>query len=194
MMTAGKLLFKQAGQYLRARGFKESKGRPHFDAISTLVLLGFLAAIGLLFMTGGGIYWAYIYAPLTFFLKGKRQGILWTIGFYLLILLILLGHRQGYIPMLAYSWKEIHQIFFSLAGLSFLILLYEIVRERHEFLLEKQSLEFVYKHVELSKEITERKRTEHALKASEARFHKVTEHTADALLVVDQQNYATYFP
>ncbi|GAK60409.1 protein serine phosphatase with GAF(S) sensor(S) [Candidatus Vecturithrix granuli] len=188
MMTAGRLLFKQVGQYLRERGFKESKKRPHFDTISTLVLLGFLMALGLLFMTGGGIYWVYIYPPLAFFLKGKRQGMIWTVCLYILILLILLGYRSGFIPTFAYPWREIQQIFFSLTGLSFLILLYEIVRERHEFLLEKQSLEFVHKHVELSKEISERKRTEQALKESEARFHKVTEHTADALLVVDQQN------
>ncbi len=192
MMTAGKLLFKQIWQYLREQGFKEPTGRPHVDTISTLVLVGCLIALGLLFLIGDGIYWVSIYPPLAFFLKGKRQGIFWTGSLYFLILLILLGYWQGYISIFAYSEREIQQSLLSLTGLSLLIFLYESVRERHECLLEKQSLEFVHKHVELSKEINERKRTEQALKESEARFHNVTEHTADALLVVDQQNVVRF--
>lgn len=196
VMTAGKLLLKQVWYALRKRGIHEPRGWPGFDTIGSLtlglllVVLGFLLTTGLLYRTG--IYWMAVYPPAAFFLKGKRWGTLWITILYFLTISLFLGHSWGYIPLFAYSGTELLSALLSLTALSCLVFLHEVVRENHERLSEAHSLELVRKHAELGKEIAERKRMEEVLQETERRFHKVTDHNVDALLVVDQHSVVRF--
>ena len=195
-MTAGKLLLKQVWYALRKRGIHEPQGGPDFETAGSLALGGLLVLLELFLMTGAlhrtAIYWISVYPPAAFFLKGKRQGLLWLASLYILTVMLFLGHSWGYIPLFPYSRTEILSALLSLTVLSFLVFLYEVVREKHERLAEAHSLELVRKHAELGKEIAERKRTEQILKETERRFHKVTDHNVDALLVVDQHKVVRF--
>lgn len=102
-----------------------------------LALAGFLLALLVMlmvvFLNGGinnkGVFWFFFFPIIAFFLTGRLQGLLWTIGLFLAtISATIYMHTQS--TALYYSFSDIGQLltilFFVTAG----IYVYEQVRER----------------------------------------------------------------
>ncbi|PIE34079.1 hypothetical protein CSA56_09225 [candidate division KSB3 bacterium] len=162
----------------------------------SLLLFLILLVLGFLLLTGGmqhtGIYWFYVYPTTAFFLKGRRQGIIWLLSLFILTILLTLLHRQGYFPTFPYSVVEVRQMLASLFVVSLLGFFYENAKEQNEALITEQNTELFDKNTALLAEITEHDRTNRALRESEERFHKVIEHNVDAILVIDRSNVVRF--
>ena len=155
-----------------------------------LVLLGFLLVSGGLQKTG--IYWFYGYPVVTFFLTGKRRGVLWLSAAFVLALAIALAGTFGYIAPLPYSSAEIRQMLASLFVVSLLVFFYEAARESNDAQILEQNAAVLKKNAALLEKVAEQKLMDKALRESEERFHKVIEHHVDAILVVDQRNVVRF--
>lgn len=101
----------------------------------TLVMVCAILILGALVTLGGvggtGLFWAYTFPFLAFFMKGQRQGWLWVLGFLLVICVLLFG-SHGH--PLAYPYDPV-QIPHYLSSLLFMTLLascFNLLRSRFQ--------------------------------------------------------------
>lgn len=98
------------------------------------VLLILMACLFLILFVEGGIagtghFWLFSYPALAFFLKGKRQGLIWMGGFTLLLAIAFVVYRVRGLPLL---YSDLFRIILllSLCLISALIYIYEEVKSR----------------------------------------------------------------
>jgi len=94
-----------------------------------------------------GIFWYYTFPLLAFFLQGKKSGFFYTGLLYLLTALFYLLHDAGYIPLFAYTFIEIRQLFASLFAVTLLVYFYEKIREETEKELQLQEKDIWLKNI-----------------------------------------------
>ena len=100
---------------------------------NTVLQLTIMALMMVLLVTGGtrntGIFWLFVFPIATFFLVGKRQGTVWTAGFFILILLIAAADYMKLIEI-PYPLIAIRQLLFSFVVVSFGVYIYQQSREK----------------------------------------------------------------
>jgi len=123
-----------------------------------LVVLSFLA---LMLISGGtegtGIFWFFVFPVITFFLAGKQQGILWMIGFFIVMMGIWLLSLGGVIVEIPYDTIVLRQALLSVLVVTVGISAYEQSREwlvgqnlesRTALRTEKMQAEVILQHID----------------------------------------------
>lgn len=135
--------------------------RKSFNAnMASAVLLSIMVVmISFLFFNGGigatGLYWAFTFPVLTFFLFDDEQGLRWNAGLLIVLALISIAKAVGLI-VTPYDWVTIRQAFFSFSAVVGLLYFYtkftginaRILDERTKkieasFKVEKEQIETV---------------------------------------------------
>jgi len=99
-----------------------------------IVLLSFLLATGGFENTG--IFWFSTFPLLAFFLKGKKEGLVWIFLLILVEFIVLLLYHRGFLSI-PYSSETIRQAFFSFVIVCILAFSYEYIRELQANQLKK---------------------------------------------------------
>ncbi|MEK7184219.1 MAG: PAS domain-containing sensor histidine kinase [Patescibacteria group bacterium] len=111
-----------------------------YQRAGTLVLSFLLSVLLMLLVTGGleqtGIYWCFAFPTAAFFIKGKRGGMLWILGFLGAVLLLSILSRTNYI-VLSYNSLELRQFMVSLGvGSGLIYAYYHFVEAEDRLVLE----------------------------------------------------------
>ncbi|MBU1075889.1 MAG: HD domain-containing protein [Spirochaetes bacterium] len=132
-----------------------------YNRVSSYTLLLMLALLMVLLITGGtantGIYWFYTYPALTFFLKGKKRGIIWLVYLYLCTFLVLIFDKLGYIQDIPFTLLQMRQMLVSLLVVSLLVYFHERVKNKSSQIIKEKNIELNSKNDQLLREITKRK-------------------------------------
>ncbi len=121
-------------------------------ASNIIVFLMFCLATALYTIIGyktTGLYWSYAFAPLAFFLTGRRLGLIYV---SLLFVVIVIGFHVS-LPNITSYPEYIHNRFYSTYFiLNILIYLFELVRERNHHALKKAYQEIQYQNSEIQQQ------------------------------------------
>jgi len=123
------------------------ESREKMQLAATNLLLIMIALFLILLFSGGvartGIYWFSVFPPVSFFLKGKRQGLYWMLAFLFLILFLALLAGFG-TTTLMYSWVELRQMVASLLVISVLMYFYyEYIHSQDQTVLHTREAELL---------------------------------------------------
>lgn len=127
------------------------------------IMLLMYAILTLLLITGGiggtGLFWFFTLPPLAFFLFGRKTGWYWIIGIFILTLLLFGLHSLGIIP-LAFSFLTIRQLLASLFAVSFLVFIYENIREKNKNILQEKTEQLFKINASLHSEVNAREKAQ----------------------------------
>ena len=109
-----------------------------------ILLLDVLFLLMVMLITGGtegtGIFWFFTFPPAAFFLTGKKGGVAWMIGLYLVIVISYALSQVGLIK-LSYSFIHLRQLVAAIIAMSTMVYLYEDARKNNENKLQQSQQE-----------------------------------------------------
>jgi signal transduction histidine kinase len=135
---------------------------------SRLVIFITIIALLFLFLTGGleqtGIFWYYTLPIIAFFLRGKKEGIVWVSILILATLLAFFIQSTGYLTI-PYSFITIRQLLYSVLVVTVFIYFYQDMNETNQKIIENRSEKLLASNKQLEEEI-EKSKTEFVTLAS----------------------------
>lgn len=103
-----------------------------------ILLLTILTMLVVMLITGGvhesGVFWFFVLPVSAFFLTGKKLGLLWVLGLFVVTIGVMLLAETPYVST-PYEWTTIRQLLVSLAVVTIGVYVYQHSREN----LENQS-------------------------------------------------------
>ncbi len=139
----------------------------HRAVLATSVILAIMfASLLFLLMEGGiantGMLWFATFPALAFFMKGKRDGTLWTAMLLVATVALALLQETGALT-LAFSFVAVRQLVASTMVISLLIYLYADMNERNERIIIGNEHALMAANSRLASEVAERRRDEEHL-------------------------------
>ena len=132
------------GNVLLLRYYSKSRPVFRFGIIQGMFLFLFLGAfrIGAIFPSGGGfisssLFWSFIIPLVCFFLTGKKEGIWWTLSYYVALILLLYAGPAKY--FIQYDSEVKLEFLISFLIISLLTYLLESLRFTSNARLEKKN-------------------------------------------------------
>ncbi len=114
-----------------------------YGTASSVILLLMITILSFLVSTGGnegtGIFWIYTYPLLAFFLKSRKEALLWNIFLGIAILSLLILEHSGYLQVY-YNYLELRQAFGSYIAVFLLAFFYNRTLERLIELMHTKSI------------------------------------------------------
>jgi len=128
-----------------------------------------LAAIGLLFFYLMGtsedypraMFWSFIFPIVSLYLLGRKEGLLYTIIYYLIAMIFVLTQSSGMVPG-RYSIRFKLDYLFSLLIVSLMSYCFEVVRFHYQKATKRRQASLESANQQLSQEIVKRKMMEQA--------------------------------
>ena len=158
------------------------RGKPGTMIYRGNVLLFYALLLYLTFLGGedhSKILWVYIAPLITFFLLGRREGLVW-VGFMWLYLFVYFFNPLQLPGGHVYSVVYAVRLLVSFTVISVITYFYENFRFRYRVDLEE-------KNRLLSAQVEERQKAEASLRESEARYRAIYLHAAEGIMLINFQ-------
>ena len=129
----------------------------------TMVAIGilFLYLMGMIEVYPHHMFWSFVFPPASLYLLGKKEGLLYTVVYYLCVILLVLTQSFGMLPN-EYEFRFKLEYFLALFIVSLMSYCFEFIRNRYQETTERRQASLEGSNHQLKLEIEKRKTMEHA--------------------------------
>lgn len=121
------------------------KKKKNYNFSSSIILIIMFVMLSVLVTSGGvertGVLWIYTFPILSFFLKGKKEGIFWIVGLWAILLSLILISIKIDSFTIEYSLLEMRQTFASFVAVSVMVYFYENTVSNYKKRIEDKNRE-----------------------------------------------------